>query len=71
MANSRPVQFVHYALCGHSTPVRGTGATVNRLCQSCADNGRRYTGLGMITLERLLGRRPTGYQSNTQGESHD
>jgi hypothetical protein len=69
VANSRPIQFVHYAMCGHSTPVRGSGATVNRLCQSCADNGRRYTGLGMITLERLLGRRPTGYLLKTHEES--
>lgn len=33
--NSRPVSFVDYA-CGHSTPVRGSGGTLNRACQLCA-----------------------------------
>jgi hypothetical protein len=68
MPNSRPVQFVEYA-CGHSTPVRGTGATVTRVCEACTANGRQYTGLGMIRLAQMLGRPPTGYRSNTHEES--
>jgi len=58
--NGRPIQFIHYA-CGHSTPVRGTGATVNRKCEHCLAHhytGRRQLGLGEITLQRLLGVRP-------------
>jgi hypothetical protein len=43
--NGRPLNFVHYA-CGHSSPVRGSGGTVDRPCIYCAvtpaycDNGR-------------------------------
>ena len=66
-SNGRPMQFLQYR-CGHSTPVRGTGAMVNRLCETCATTGQRYTGLGMIRLEQILGRRPTGYQTSN-GES--
>jgi hypothetical protein len=40
MTNSRPVQLMRYT-CGHSTPVKGSGATVDRACPECAKDARR------------------------------
>jgi hypothetical protein len=58
MANTRPIQFLHYT-CGHSLPVRGNGAALNRACPCCLKNPRRTKpGLGELTLATMLGERP-------------
>jgi hypothetical protein len=69
VSSGRPLGLVQYA-CGHSDPVRGAGGRVKRPCHACADTPRRanHTGLGMLRLEQLLGRRPTGYQTSFYDE---
>jgi hypothetical protein len=61
--------FIEYA-CGHSTPVRGTGARVSRICATCAKDPHKAIGhetlepgLGMLTLARILGHKPGEFPS--------
>ena len=60
MTNSRPINFVDYS-CGHSAPVRGAGGQPARMCPDCERTGKRNLdrGLGMFTLERILGKAPS------------
>lgn len=60
---SHPFGLITYA-CGHSTPVRGYGASVNRPCRTCEREPlhQRVTGLGMLRLGQLLGHpHPSAY----------
>lgn len=57
---ARPIGFVHYD-CGHSTPISGAGATVARVCQSCA-SGVAPVQPRRLSLATILGHKhPSPY----------
>ena len=63
MSNSRPMQLIDYA-CGHSTPARGTGRRVNRVCPDCEPPLQRYTPKWAARIEALA-------EGSSPGLAHD
>jgi len=67
--SGRPVQLVEY-LCGHATPVRGSGGYTARACPACERGYRELTGrksIAGLSVAQILGY-PPRRRSSCPGE---